>query len=329
MVLKADDELRHPVSKDYYFRESLYFNFNDTNNKIGGWVYFWVTPNKESQAGMLVSFYRGCWPDMTVNDKAMASPGHILRDGERWIYCYKQDVDFQLNGNFDDVELCGLRMRRLEPLKHYKVTFDDKEGNTVDLDFRFMMPPYDYADGVHPTPSWVAANRYHRSHWVTGTLNLGGNSFKVDATGDSDHSWGQRHMGVFVENLFKMWSFQTRDGKTSLSAIQQGPAGKEIALGFTVLDGIVASIASVEAKSNYDRNGVPHDVDLNVVDALGRTVRARFTKMDSHLGSGDAFWGYEGVGDYKVEGFDTVPGLISYFWPSSITAYDLHQGKYK
>ncbi len=327
MVLKAEDELRHAVSDDYYFRESLYFNFNDTKNNLGAWFYFWVTPNRESPAGMLVSLYHGCWPDKKVNDKAMAAPGHRLVEGDRWIYCFTREVDFQFNGNFDDAELCGLRLHRLEPLKHYKILFDDKEGNTVDIDAAFMMPPYDYADGVNRTPLWVATNRYHRAWWAKGTLKIGGQIYKVDCTGDSDHSWGQRHMGVFVENLFKMWSFQTSDGRTAISAIQQGKAGEEFALGYVVLDGEVASVATVNAKSLYDRNGVPHDVDLVVTDALGRTVRARFDKMQSHLGSGDVFWGYEGVGNYQVEGFGTVPGLISYFWPSSTTAAELHAGK--
>jgi len=47
MVLKAADELRHPafLNDDYHWRESLYFNFNDTANQIGGWLYLWVVHN--------------------------------------------------------------------------------------------------------------------------------------------------------------------------------------------------------------------------------------------------------------------------------------------
>ena len=327
MVLKESDELRHPKNDDYYFRESLYFNFNDEKNKIGAWFYYWVTPNKESPAGMLVSLYHGPWTDLRVNDKAMAAPGHMLTHGKDWVYCFKHDVDFQLETDFDDTMLCGLQLKRLEPLKHYKIKFEDELRNRIDIDAHFMMAPYDYADGVNPTPSWVAANRYHRSWWAKGKIELGGKSYNIDCTGDSDHSWGQRHMGVFVENLFKMWSFQTMDGRTSVSAIQQGPEGKEFALGYVVVDGTVASISDIEHSSKYDSNGVQKDVHLTVRDELGRVIRASFKKMHSHIASGDAFWGYEGVGSYEVDGIGTVPGLISYFWPKEITAADLHAGR--
>lgn len=327
MVLRAQDELRHPKNDDYYFRESLYFNFNDPTNEIGAWFYYWVTPNKESPAGMLVSLYHGRWTDLKINDHAMSASGHLLTSENAWVYCFKKDVDFQLETDFDDTELCGLHLRRVEPLKHYKIKFSDGEGNIADLDVNFMMEPYDYADGVNPTPSWVAANRYHRSHWTKGQLKIAGKTYNIDCTGDSDHSWGQRHMGVFVENLFKMWSFQSADGRTSISAIQQGPEGKEFALGFVVLDGKVSSVATVEHTSRYDENGVQENVDLKVIDALGRVVNAKFKKMHSHIASGDNFWGYEGVGDYEVEGFGVLPGLISYFWPKQITAGDLHAGK--
>jgi hypothetical protein len=54
-------------------------------------------------------------------------------------------------------------------------------------------------------------------------------------------------------------------------------------------------------------------------------------KMHSYIGSGslEAFWGFEGVGDYIVEGVGTVPGLASYFWPSRVTPEALHAGKWK
>jgi hypothetical protein len=328
MVLKAFDELRHPYNDDPYWRESLYFNFNDPVNKIGGWIYLWVVPNQPAPSGMLVSFYHDRWPDLMINEKAMEAPGHRLEDATRWIYCFKRDVDFLLDADFDDVELCGLRVRRIAPLERYAVSFDDGEGASFDLDFRFMVPPYDYADGLNPTPPWIAANRYHRSHWVKGELRVSGQTLAIDCTGDSDHSWGQRDMRAFGANLFKMWSFQTSDGRLSISILKQGVDGKEIALGFVAIDGSVASAATVETHARYDANGVQHDVDLVVTDELGREVRARFGQMHSFLGSGSHFWGYEGVGDYEVEGFGTVPGLISYFWPERITAAELHAGAY-
>ncbi|MDE2463580.1 MAG: hypothetical protein KGO02_07700, partial [Alphaproteobacteria bacterium] len=195
MTLQAADELRHrdQVNEDYFWRESLYFNFNDAKNKIGGWLYLWVVPNQPQPSGMLVSFYHGAWPNMDVNEVAAASPGYRLVDKDRWVYCFQKNADHLLTQDFDDVELFGMRFRRLEPLKRQHLTFDDGEGNRFDLKAEFLSPPYDYADGAFPTPSWMAANRYHRAWRVDGTLSIAGKQYDVHCTGDSDHSWGQRH----------------------------------------------------------------------------------------------------------------------------------------
>jgi len=327
MVLKAADELRHPHNDDYYWRESLYFNFNDSTNQIGGWLYLWVVPNQPKPSGMLCAFYHGAWPDLEINDKAMDAPGHLLSDGGRWAYCFKNDVDFLMDADFDDAELCGLHVKRVEPLKEYALSFKDDAGAGFEFDSKFMTPPYDYADGVNPTPAFIAANRYHRPHWIKGKLTIGGKTYDVDCTGDSDHSWGQRHTVNFGANLFKMWSFQTPDGKLSISVLKQGIDGTEIALGYVVVDGKMASAAKVETSAEYDAYGAQQNVTLAVTDELGRTVRSTFAKMHSFIGTGTTFWGYEGVGDYEVEGYGTVRGLISYFWPDRLTPADLHAGR--
>ncbi|MHB8528096.1 MAG: hypothetical protein ACYC8V_01115, partial [Caulobacteraceae bacterium] len=91
--------------------------------------------------------------------------------------------------------------------------------------------------------------------------------------------------------------------------------------------GKVASVSTIQAKSRYDANGVQEHADLVIMDAQDRTIRAHFGEMHSHLGFGTSSWGYEGVGDYEVEGYGTVPGLISYFWPQAITPAALHAGE--
>jgi hypothetical protein len=47
------------------------------------------------------------------------------------------------------------------------------------------------------------------------------------------------------------------------------------------------------------------------------------------MGSRDSFWGYEGVGFYTVDGFGTLPGLASYFWPRRVTPEALFSGHYE
>jgi hypothetical protein len=260
-------------------------------------------------------------------DEIARQPGHMRVDGERWLYCFKQDVGRLLSDNFDDAELCGLSIRRIEPLKRYELRFEDDAGNGFELDARFMVEPYDYADGVNASPGWVAANRYHRSWWAKGMLRLGGREIPVDCTGDSDHSWGKRDMDVFGANPFRMWSLQTPDGGLSLSAVQLQVGTRQIDLGFLDRDGETASIERIDSTAAYDANGVQQEIKLTVTDALGRTLSASFGRMYAYLGLGGPprrSWGYEGVGAYEVEGVGTVPGLTSYFWPDAVTPARLH-----
>lgn len=329
-MLGSEDELRHPANDDPNWRESLYFNFNDNKNRIGGWIYSWVLPNQPLATGMLVAFYRGDWREPGNIDKASATQGHCLRRGNEWIYAYQHNAPDLINDDFDNFSFAGLQLERTSPLKSYKLTFDDGADSGFDLDAAFLTLPYDYADGVNPTPTWMAANRYHRAHHIKGELRIAGETFAVDCTGDSDHSWGQRDMAAFGSNLFKMWSMQTPDGSLSVSVIAQGIGNDVIALGFVSIRGVMASAKTISSQAVFDDSGLQSKIDLEVTDQLDRTIRARMDTMHSCVGwrTDHGFWGFEGVGDFKVEDWGTVPGLTSYFWPSTITPGDLVAGKW-
>lgn len=326
MTLAASDELRHPHSDLYTWRESLYFNFADAKHGLGGWIYLWVVPNKPMKSGMLVSVYKGVHDRRDVNDLALKSPGHrYVRDENNWVYCFKQDVAPLISANFDDVELCGLGLVREKALDSYRISFADDSGTRLDLSGKFPMHPYDYADGPHATPPWVATNRYHRSWRVKGNITIAGRDYAIDTTGDSDHSWGNRDMEEFSRHRFKMWSFQTPDARRSVSIIEQG-AGRY--LGFIDIDGDVRGVQEATHETRYTANGVQEDMAVTFIDTAGRTVRARMDRMFSVIGHGEpeGLWGFEGVGVYSVDGWGDCTGVASYFWQPKMTAAMLTQG---
>ncbi len=328
MVLASSDELRHPHDTGLNWRESLYFNFADKTNGLGGWIYLWVVPNKPLKSGMLVSFYHGTIDRRDANDIALNSPGHRYVDGKgNWVYCFKKDVAHLIEADFDDVELSGLRLVRGRPLRSYGISFFDDGGTRVELNGEFAMDPYDYADGAYRTPWWVASNRYHRSWRVTGSLTIAGNSYAVNTTGDSDHSWGTRDMEVFSTHTFKMWSFQTPNARRSVSVIEQGHG---LYLGFVAIDGEVRSVKNIQQTGSYSETGVQRAIDVNITDIAGRVVRARMPEMFSVIGHGEpgGLWGFEGAGVYMVDGWGACTGVASYFWPPSVTARRLHSGEF-
>ncbi|MBI5090682.1 MAG: hypothetical protein HZB15_17970 [Actinobacteria bacterium] len=326
MVLAASDELRHPHDDGFNWRESLYFNFADARNGLGGWVYLWVVPNKPLKSGMLVSIYKGVTDTFAANQLALEAPGHrFVGDDDNWVYCVKHDVEPLIDADFDDVELCGLHLTRTGPLETYHISFADDAGSSIELDATFITPPVDYAEGIHPTPSWVAKNRYHRSWVCRGSIVIDGRTYSIDTTGDSDHSWGTRDMDEYSKHRFKMWSFQSPDGRSSVSAIDRDGV---MFHGFINTDGSIESMKTITHTTDYDESGVQRNIDVIFTDGAGRSVRARMPEMFAAIGHGEptGLWGFEGVGVYAVDGWGPCSGVTSYFWPAELNPAMLHEG---
>jgi hypothetical protein len=315
MVLRADDELRHSHDETFNWRESLYFNFSDPKNQIGGWIYLWVVPNKPLKSGMLVSFYRGITDTLGATDLAARSPGGVFRgDGGNWVYCHKQDFPELITADFDELELGGLCLRRRGQFDGYDLAFDRQGEASFRLKGEFTMRPWDYADGAFKTPPWVATNRYHRSWRVSGPIRVGEQHYEVRTTGDSDHSWGRRDMDEFAKHNFKMWSFQSPDGRNSVSAIEQGDG---CYLGFVDCDGQSLGVRNIERGSEFSATGVQQRVRVTVTDTGGRVVDATLPEMFAAIGHREpgGAWGFEGAGVYQVDGWGDCSGICSFFWP--------------
>jgi len=327
MVLKADDELRHAWDDDPLWRESWYYNFSDPANEMGGWLYLWVVPNQPLKSGMLVCFYHRLAADFDSTEAAWRSPGHLLHgpDGS-WVYCYKRDIPELMTQDLDDAALCGLSMRRLEPLQRYRLAFDDGENASFELDCRFLTRPWDFADNVHPTPRWLAQNRYHRGWKANGVVRIGGRSYTVDTTGDSDHSWGTRDTGIFDQNSLKTYALQTPDGRLSVKAQMLGEPGHELPRGYIAVGQDMQAVRSIKEISRYHINGVMHDIQLRVEDVTGRVVEGHMDCMYGAVAGPGPNVGFEGAGIWNVADWGRCPGLASCWFAKGITPAQLHQG---
>lgn len=327
MVLKASDELRHPWDSDPLWRESWYWNYSDPANEIGCWLYLWVVPNQPLKSGMLVCFYHGLETGLESTDVAWNSPGHLHRGPNgSWVYCYKQDVPELLQTDVDDVELCGFSIKRLEPLKRHRLAFEDGANARFEIDCEFMSDPWDFADNVHPTPPWLAKDRYHRGWKANGELTIAGQTYKVRTTGDSDHSWGTRDMTLFGQNNLKTYALQSPDGGLSVKAQMLGPAGKEVPRGYIAHGEDMRAVKTIQERSRYTPEGLMYDISLRVEDVSGRVVEAHMDKLFGAVGSKPPKVGYEGAGVWDVKGWGPCAGLASCWWAQDVTAEQLHKG---
>jgi hypothetical protein len=327
MVLKADDELRHEWDQDPLWRESWYFNFSDAANQLGGWLYLWVVPNQALKSGMLVSFYHGVAAHHDSTEVAWKAPGHRYEGADgSWVYCYKQDVPELMPHDLDDAQLCGLSMKRLEPLKRYQLGFEDGSNAHMELSCEFMTRPWDFADNIHPTPRWLAKNRYHRGWKARGELVIGGTSYRINTSGDSDHSWGTRDMGIFDQNSLKTYALQTPDGRLSVKAQMLGEPGRELPRGYIALGEDMHAVSSIQEQSRYDENGLMQDISLQVKDVTGRTVQAHMPKLYGAVAGPGPNVGYEGAGLWNVAHWGECPGIASCWFATGITRDQLHRG---
>lgn len=327
MVLKAEDELRHEWDSDPHWRESWYYNLSDPRNEMGGWLYLWVVPNQPLKSGMLVCFYHGVAADFDSTEVAWKSGGHLYRGaGDSWVYCYKRDVPELIQQDLDDVELCGLSMRRLDPLRRYRLAFEDESNSRVELDCEFITRPWDFADNVHPTPRWFAKNRYHRAWKANGAVTIGGRSYTVAASGDSDHSWGTRDTGIFDTNSLKTYALQSADGRLTVKAQMLGEPGRELPRGYIAIGDDMQAVNSIVENSRYHENGLMHDITLRVEDVKGRVIEAHMSKVYAAVAGGGPNVGFEGAGVWQVAGWGQCPGIASCWWATGITAAQLHQG---
>ncbi len=328
MVLAASDELRHSWDDSPDWRESWYYNFSDPEHEIGAWLYLWVLPNQQMKSGMLVSLYHGVATDGDSNEAAWTSPGHLYRGPtDSWVYCYHEDVAELIEEDVDDVDFCGLSMHRLEPLKRYRLAFEDGENARFDFNCVFMTRPWDFADNIHPTPPWLARNRYHRGWKVDGELMIAGTTYRIKTTGDSDHSWGTRDSTIFNQNNLKTYALQTPEGSLSVKAQMLGDPGYELPRGYIAVGEDMQAVKSIEERSRYRDTGEMHDISLRVEDVTGRVVEAHMEAMHSAVsgGSGPRV-GYEGAGVWDVEGWGRCAGLASCWWANGITREQLHRG---
>lgn len=329
MVLEAADELRHPHDPDDPdWRESWYWNFSDPANEIGGWLYLWVVPNSTPhKSGMLVSFYHGVPTTADSNALAFAAKNHRL-DGPNgsWVYCFQHDAEDLIEDDVDDVRLGGMHLERVEELSRYRLRFAEQHAS-FDLDCRWLTRPWDFADNVHPTPAWLAKNRYHRGWKAEGTLTIGGRTYDINTTGDSDHSWGTRDMDRFWEHNLKTYALQSPDGQLSVKAQMLGEPGNEQPRGYIALGDDMQAVRSIDEHSSYDEDGLMHDIRLRVEDVTGRTIEARMDRLYGAVSGGGTRVGFEGAGTWSVADWGPCAGLASCWWSNGVTADDLRAGR--
>jgi hypothetical protein len=272
--LVPEDDYMHPLGPEPNFNESMYFNFFDREESLGGWLRLGNRAN-ERYAEMTVTFY--------------------LPDG-RVLFMFKRP---EITSN-DAFDAGGLRFTVVEPTQQLRTVY---EGSVVDLkEPRDMADPrrafkenpirrvtLDLAhDAVGPlfggarnpdekdlsAEESFASAHYEQHMGVSGSLRIDDQSYPIRGFGLRDHSWGPRYWQALHRYEWLTLNFG-EDFGAMVSIIQRDAEGQNVRRGGVVVRGDeLDPIVEAEVEAEYEENGLYHRaVDARVTTQKGERLR--------------------------------------------------------
>ena len=245
-----DDNFHPPTSDDPMWSETTWFSISVPERRLHAYVYPWVRPNMKMFGGGVI-----VWDDT----------GELPWDS---VHCnYQWNLPLATLGDLRDFEFpLGIRVRCLEPLTTYHVTYDHPDCS-IDVQFRAIMEPHIVGRG--DPPGLFSAHVDQPGH-VTGQITLGDEKIPVDCYAIRDRSWGPR-----IEDRTLRMGYDHAQCATSafLAFSLPDAAGSPVIMGYLWRDGEAAALVS--GTREIERDGVsPRRVVIRAVDALGRRIEA-------------------------------------------------------
>jgi hypothetical protein len=297
MVLRADDELRHPHTDLPEWRESQWWCFDMPEHEIGGAIYYAYTPNTPKPSARLIAYVTKGWN----------------RERNKVLYTFEQDFPIP-EDEWDDLRVGNIaHFKRIEPLKRWHLSFHDGKRFDLEVDVDLFAGSWHWIDNLYETPKFLAGDRYHRPYAAQGEMRLDGKTYKVNMTGDSDHSWGPRRWGPLYKSKYVAGQCG-RDWAISMIEIA-GVDGSVLPYGF-VWDGRrMTPISTFEIAADYDAGGLHTAVLMNIVDNEERITRVEGKCFASSPTDYDAVSNNDCYFNFDVNrGQHKGSGILSFFW---------------
>jgi hypothetical protein len=297
MVLRPEDELRHPATSDPDWRESMWFCFDLPEHEMGGAVYYSYMPNT---------------PNPTASFSVYMTKGWN-REPNGPFYSFKQEIPIP-DSDWDDLRIGDVaHYQRIDALKRWHISVHDGDRFDLEMDADFFGGGWHYIDNTFATPKYLAADRYHRPWAAQGEMVIDGKRYALDHTGDSDHSWGPRQWAPLYKSKYtagqcgRDWAFHAFSG-VALD-------GGVFPYGF-VWDGEKMSpITGLEVSPHYDDDGIQRAITMNIVDAESRMSRIEGESFCSSPTESEEVWNNDCYFAFEVNGGEhSGSGILSFYW---------------
>jgi hypothetical protein len=299
--LVPDDDYTHELGPEPNFNESMYFNFFDPKQSIGGFIRIGNRAN-EGRAEVTVTLY--------------------LRDG-RVLFTFKR-APIDHNDAFD---AGGARFEVIEPGQKLRTVY---EGRVVDLEEpRNMGDPRKaftespkrrvQLDLVHDAvgPMYGSAGKkqetereanqqFAKAHYeqhmaVSGELRIDDEVIQIDGYGLRDHSWGPRYWQAIESYEWLTMNFGPDLG--AMISVIRRDADNVRTGGVIIRDGEFEAIKRAEVEAEFEENGLYHrTVTARIETASGEKhviagevkgfipLRNRREGLVTHIGEGMTEW---------------------------------------
>lgn len=294
-ITAADDNFHFAQMGDrWWMTETAWFSFCVPERKMGGWFYNMIRPNIGTVSG-------GAW----VWDDSATLPWEVPYSSNLTVMPLQEDADL------NDITLRnGVSLKTLEPLKVYRIGYEDGDLLKADLCFEAVMPPRPLRK---PGSAFGDLTHFDQFGRVTGKLHLHGEEIAVDCLAMRDRSWGPRpehrpRKSAYVSGIASpddCFLFVTKANELS----------EQLAYGFMIKDGEIGDL--VEGTRRVERDpetGFVERILIEGVDEYGRKLKAEGKRLSGITLIRHSFIDHNGLMEWSING-KTGHGEDQDMWP--------------
>jgi hypothetical protein len=272
--ISQEEEFWHePESDNPLWRESYYLDFYDPETGLSGFTSIGFRHNK----GYMGSTTGLVWSGNTYLRKDYSRPteqNKIIVEGLTYtpeIPLEGWNVNYSSPMNEFDLETEAM------DINPHEFPVDDKPlyAVTIDLKFEGLHPPVDYhrdaSERDQKIISPVYSRHYEQACSVSGSVEIGDETIKIDGFGQRDHSWGIRDWrGPDAWT----WIGAVFDGKAAASFIEITTDGKSTLDGYLYLNGLTLHVNNMLLNIEYrDDNHTQERLHCTISDSKGRELQ--------------------------------------------------------
>lgn len=248
----TDDLLHEPPTDDRWWAETYWFSFDQPGDNVSATIYPVFRKNLNI-----------CSLGVFVWDDSAHEPWTLLYGRNYWSLPMPSTPATELR-------LEGLSYDCIEPLRKYRVRYDDPELCTIDLEYTGLREP-------HVASANEKFGHFDQPCKVTGTVVVRGREIVVDTLGMRDRTWSIRPEDKRGTATAYTYGHSGADEQFLLLTSLDGNVGKFVSYvfsGYLVRDGISSPLVDSHREVLERIDHYPSRIRISATDALGRTMAA-------------------------------------------------------